>query len=98
MSSQLRGTLIEDLRPATQYRFRVVAEGSAGQSKPSEEIVVTTEPQKPSGPPVNIQIQAISSTELVVTWAPPQADLRNGEILGYNVGFREERYSTFCGI
>lgn len=91
MSSQLRGTLIEELRPATQYRFRVVAEGSAGQSKPSEEIVVTTEPQKPSGPPLNIQIQSVSSTELVVTWSPPQADLRNGEILGYNVGFREER-------
>lgn len=53
---------------------------------------MTTEPQKPSGPPLNIQIQAISSTELVVTWAPPQSDLRNGEILGYNVGFREERF------
>lgn len=87
----MRGTLIEDLRPATQYRFRVIAEGSAGQSKPSEEIVVTTEPQKPSGPPINIQIQPISSTELVVTWAAPHNDLQNGEILGYNIGFREER-------
>lgn len=91
MNSQLRGTLIEDLRPATQYRFRVVAEGSAGQSKPSEEIMVTTEPQKPSGPPLNIQTQPVSSTELIVTWAPPQLESRNGEILGYNVGFREEK-------
>ncbi|KAK7578218.1 hypothetical protein V9T40_010423 [Parthenolecanium corni] len=94
VSSQLRGTLIEDLRPATQYRFRVIAEGSAGQSKPSEEIVVTTEPQKPSGPPINIQIQPISSTELVVTWAPPHNDLQNGQILGYNIGFREESSSS----
>lgn len=53
--------------------------------------MVTTEPQKPSGPPINIQIQPISSTELVVTWAPPHNDLQNGEILGYNIGFREER-------
>lgn len=83
--------MIEDLKPATQYRFRVIAEGSAGQSKPSEEIIVTTEPQKPAGPPLNIQIQSISSIELVVTWAPPQSDLQNGEILGYNVGFREEK-------
>ncbi|XKL60149.1 hypothetical protein PGB90_001165 [Kerria lacca] len=94
VSNQLRGTLIEDLKPATQYRFRVIAEGSAGQSKPSEEIIVTTEPQKPAGPPLNIQIQSISSIELVVTWAPPQSDLQNGEILGYNVGFREENSAS----
>ena len=91
VSSQLRGTLIEELRPATKYKFRVLAEGPAGQSRPSEEILVTTEPQKPSGPPLNLQIQAISSSELAVTWVPPHIDSRNGDIVGYNVGFREER-------
>lgn len=39
--------LIENLKPATRYIFRVIAEGQAGQSAPSQELQVKTEPQRP---------------------------------------------------
>ncbi|GFG32700.1 hypothetical protein Cfor_00545 [Coptotermes formosanus] len=81
--------LIEDLKPATKYVLRVVAEGPAGLSGPSVELTVRTEPQRPAGPPLNVAVRSISSTELLVTWSPPLAELRHGDIQGYNVGYRE---------
>ena len=83
--------LIEDLKPATKYVFRVVAEGPAGLSGPSAELAVRTEPQRPAGPPLNVALRPVSSTELLVTWSPPLAELRHGDIQGYNVGYREIR-------
>lgn len=43
----------------------------------------------PSGPPLDVRVEAKSSTELIVSWEPPQRDLWNGNILGYYVGFQE---------
>jgi hypothetical protein len=83
--------LIEDLKPATKYAFRVVAEGPAGRSGPSPELTVRTEPQRPAGPPLNTAVRPVSSTELLVTWSPPLAELRHGDIQGYNVGYKETR-------
>lgn len=52
---------------------------------------VTTEGEKPGGPPRNLKVEAVSSTELKISWDPPDPDLWNGEILGYHVGFKEHR-------
>ncbi|XP_011307192.1 Down syndrome cell adhesion molecule-like protein Dscam2 isoform X1 [Fopius arisanus] len=82
-------TLIDDLKPATRYTIRIIAEGPAGRSSPSAELVVRTEPQRPAGPPINIAARPISPTEILVTWSPPLAELRHGDIQGFNVGFRE---------
>lgn len=46
----------------------------------------------PSGPPLDIRAEAKSSTELVVTWEPPQRDMWNGNLLGYYVGYQEVLY------
>ncbi|KAK0088951.1 hypothetical protein PV325_010139, partial [Microctonus aethiopoides] len=81
--------LIDDLKPATRYTIRVVAEGPAGRSAPSPELIVKTEPQRPAGPPINIAARPISPTEIIVSWSPPLSELRHGEIQGFNVGFRE---------
>nr|XP_018897402.1 PREDICTED: Down syndrome cell adhesion molecule-like protein Dscam2 isoform X3 [Bemisia tabaci] len=89
VNSQQRGALIDDLKPATNYLLRVISEGSAGQSSPSNEILITTESQRPAGPPLEVSVRALSSTELLVTWSPPHPDYRHGEIIGYNVGFKE---------
>lgn len=37
---------------------------------------------------MQVNVDAISSTQLLVTWRSPERDLWNGEILGYAVGFR----------
>lgn len=86
--------LVEPLKPATKYTFRVIAEGPAGQSAPSQEIVIKTEPQRPAGPPLNLNARPISSTEILVTWLPPLSELRHGEIQGYNVGYKSSTSSS----
>lgn len=80
--------LVENLKPATRYAFRVIAEGTAGRSAPSQELVVKTEPQRPAGPPLNLSVRPLSSTELLVSWIAPLVELRHGDIQGYNVGYK----------
>lgn len=79
---------IENLKPATRYIFRVIAEGQAGQSAPSQELHVKTEPQRPAGAPLNLSARPLSSTEILVTWMPPLGELRHGEIQGFNIGYK----------
>ncbi|XP_055691014.1 cell adhesion molecule Dscam2 isoform X2 [Lutzomyia longipalpis] len=86
--------LIESLKPATRYTFRVIAEGTAGRSSPSQELTIKTEPQRPAGPPLNLSARPLSSTEILVTWTPPLAELRNGEIQGYNIGYKSSLSSS----
>ncbi|XP_068083857.1 cell adhesion molecule Dscam2 [Anabrus simplex] len=86
--------LIEDLKPATRYVFRVVAEGPAGHSGPSAELPIRTDPQRPAGPPLNLSVRPVSSTELLVTWVPPLQELQHGDIQGYNIGYRETSSGT----
>ncbi|XP_017071038.1 Down syndrome cell adhesion molecule-like protein Dscam2 isoform X2 [Drosophila eugracilis] len=80
--------MIENLKPATRYAFRVIAEGSAGRSAPSQELVVRTEPQRPAGPPLSLSARPLSSTELLISWVAPLPELRHGDIQGYNVGYK----------
>ena len=54
-----------------------------------------TEPQRPAGQPQNVDVRAMSSTELLVTWSPPLPELRHGEILGFNVGYRVGNIGSF---
>ncbi|XP_062708653.1 cell adhesion molecule Dscam2 isoform X4 [Aedes albopictus] len=79
---------IENLKPATNYVFRVIAEGPAGRSAPSQELFIKTEPQRPAGAPLNLSARPISSTEILINWMPPTYELRHGEIQGYSIGFR----------
>ncbi|XP_076388392.1 Down syndrome cell adhesion molecule 2 isoform X12 [Megachile rotundata] len=81
--------LIDELKPATRYTIRVIAEGPAGRSVPSAELIVRTEPQRPAGPPINLAARALSSSEILITWSPPLPELRHGDIQGFNVGYRE---------
>ncbi|XP_058831706.1 cell adhesion molecule Dscam2 isoform X11 [Topomyia yanbarensis] len=80
--------MIENLKPATNYVFRVIAEGPAGRSSPSQELFIKTEPQRPAGAPLNLSARPISSTEILINWMPPTYELRHGEIQGYNIGYR----------
>ncbi|XP_043471452.1 Down syndrome cell adhesion molecule-like protein Dscam2 isoform X5 [Leptopilina heterotoma] len=85
---------INSLRPAVTYQFRVFAENDLGRSQASDVLDATTEGEKPGGPARNLKVDPVSSTEVKVTWDPPDHDLWNGEILGYHVGFKENRLSA----
>nr|CAD7393335.1 unnamed protein product [Timema cristinae] len=80
---------ISGLQPATHYKFRVVAENELGAGEPSENIVVRTEGEAPTGEPQSLSVTAIASDQLRVSWTAPVQNLWNGEILGYYVGYRE---------
>jgi hypothetical protein len=43
----------------------------------------------PAGPPQQVSVEAVSSTQLRVTWQPPERELWNGDIMGYNIGFKK---------
>ncbi|KAK3920463.1 Down syndrome cell adhesion molecule-like protein Dscam2 [Frankliniella fusca] len=86
--------VISDLRPATRYVLRVFAEGAAGRSEPSAELLVRTEPQRPAGAPLGLTARALSSTAVLLTWSAPAPELRHGDITSYNVGFRVESGQT----
>ncbi|GFG29264.1 hypothetical protein Cfor_07941 [Coptotermes formosanus] len=81
---------IQNLNPASSYHLRIMAENRLGLSDPSEVIQVTTQEEVPSGAPVDIRTEARSSTELFVSWEPPERELWNGNLLGYYVGYQEQ--------
>ncbi|KAJ8927237.1 hypothetical protein NQ314_020327, partial [Rhamnusium bicolor] len=87
--------LIEDLKPATKYTFHVIAEGPAGKSAHSEDLIVRTEPQRPAGSPLSPSARPISSTEILVTWSPPVPELRHGDIQGFNIGYRTANMGVY---
>lgn len=87
--------LIDELKPATRYTIRVIAEGPAGRSAPSAELLVRTEPQRPAGPPINLVARPLSSSEILVTWSPPLPELRHGDVQGFNIGYRETRWADY---
>lgn len=66
VNDQQYTALIENLKPATRYIFRVIAEGQAGQSAPSQELHVKTEPQRPAGPPLNLSGENVLHLKMVL--------------------------------
>ncbi|XP_076675907.1 cell adhesion molecule Dscam2 isoform X2 [Andrena cerasifolii] len=85
---------VSGLRPAVTYQFRIYAENELGRSQASDILETTTEGEKPGGPPRNLKAEPVSSTEFNVIWDPPDHDLWNGEILGYRVGYKEQRLTA----
>ncbi|KAG8223601.1 hypothetical protein J437_LFUL004125, partial [Ladona fulva] len=77
-----------NLRPATTYHIRIVAENEIGSSEPSDTVTIITAEEVPSGPPTNVKVEAVDQHILTVTWKAPERDDWNGEIQGYYVGYK----------
>nr|XP_012216028.1 PREDICTED: Down syndrome cell adhesion molecule-like protein Dscam2 isoform X14 [Linepithema humile] len=80
---------VYNLRPATTYHLRIVAENGIGFSEPSDTVTIITAEEVPSGPPTSVKVEALDQHTLKVTWKPPPREDWNGEILGYYVGYRQ---------
>ncbi|XP_020284795.1 Down syndrome cell adhesion molecule-like protein Dscam2 isoform X24 [Pseudomyrmex gracilis] len=80
---------VYNLRPATTYHLRIVAENEIGMSDPSDTVTIITAEEVPSGPPTSVKVDALDQHTLKVTWKPPPREDWNGEILGYYVGYRQ---------
>lgn len=80
---------LTNLHPSTTYYIKVIAVNHLGSGIPSSISSVTTDPEAPSGAPVDITVVAIGPNVLQVSWQPPKKTLQNGPILGYYVGFMQ---------
>ncbi|XP_066996259.2 cell adhesion molecule Dscam2 [Anabrus simplex] len=81
--------LVTSLHPATLYSFRVIAENTLGPGAASQELLVRTQEEPPSSPPQHVNVEATSSTQLILTWEPPEEEHWNGPLLGHYVGHRQ---------
>ncbi|XP_047472706.1 Down syndrome cell adhesion molecule-like protein Dscam2 isoform X5 [Penaeus chinensis] len=77
-----------DLRPATTYHLRIVARNEIGDSDPSDIVTIITAEEAPSGSPRDLKVEAVDQTSLRVKWKPPLREEWNGDIQGYQVGYR----------
>ncbi|XP_068182006.1 cell adhesion molecule DSCAM-like [Antennarius striatus] len=77
------------LRPAKSYNLRMFAANSVGMSGASNVLTVTTKESAPEGPPLDMQMESLTSKSIKVTWKPPHPDLRNGVLRSYSISYRE---------
>ncbi|XP_065340090.1 cell adhesion molecule Dscam1-like isoform X3 [Cloeon dipterum] len=90
VGSEARSARISGLRPATAYLLRVMAVNEVGLGAPSHPaLLALTTQEAPSGPPVDVSAESSSPDSLQVRWKPPASSYSNGEILGYQVAYKE---------
>ncbi|KAK3878283.1 hypothetical protein Pcinc_017075 [Petrolisthes cinctipes] len=78
--------VVENLRPYTRYTFSIATLTDVGLSHWSRTLSVTTEPDKPSGPPLQMRDTEKGQGWVLLTWNPPRPEDRNGKIIAYEVG------------
>ena len=55
-----------NLKPATTYHLRIVAENEIGTSDPSDTVTIITAEEVPSGPPSSVRVEALDQHTLKV--------------------------------
>ncbi|XP_059902680.1 protein sidekick-1-like [Gadus macrocephalus] len=84
-SSSSREASLEGLDPWTQYLVQIQAFNSIGAGPWSSGVAAHTAESVPSGAPVNVSAEAVSSTKILLKWAAVLGSQKNGVILGYKV-------------
>ncbi|XP_056294653.1 cell adhesion molecule DSCAM-like isoform X2 [Pseudoliparis swirei] len=77
------------LRPAKPYNLRMFVINNVGMSEASNVLTVTTKEAAPEGPPLDMQLEALTAHSIKVTWKPPRLDQRNGVLRSYSISYRE---------
>ncbi|XP_070769534.1 protein sidekick-1 isoform X1 [Enoplosus armatus] len=78
-------TTVEGLKPWTQYQVQIQAYNSIGPGPWSNTVAAHTAESVPSGSPVNVTAEAVSSTRILLRWSALPLVQKNGVILGYKV-------------
>ena len=76
---------LEDLAIGKTYEILVIPYNSQGLGPASAPVSVYVGEAVPTGSPRNVRAVAVSSTEIRVSWKPPNADEQNGDLLGYKI-------------
>ncbi|XP_006504775.1 protein sidekick-1 isoform X1 [Mus musculus] len=80
-----RELTIEELEEWTEYELRMQAFNAIGAGPWSELVRGRTRESVPSAAPENVSAEAVSSTQILLTWASVPEQDQNGLILGYKV-------------
>ncbi|KAF2352139.1 Fibronectin type III [Trinorchestia longiramus] len=78
---------MEGLRPNTRYALVIRAYNSKGAGPSSPAVTAQTMEDKPSGPPQHVTCESLSSSTVLVKWAPPRPEEANGIITSYRVAY-----------
>lgn len=85
---------VTGLRPATVYEARISASNQLGFGRPSDMVTFKTAESEPSGAPRDVDVKAIGSRSLQITWKPPEEEFKNGKIIGYHVGYKKNNSNS----
>ncbi|XP_043832992.1 receptor-type tyrosine-protein phosphatase S isoform X5 [Dromiciops gliroides] len=80
--------VVDDLKPNTEYTFRLAARSAQGLGAFTSEVRQRTLQSKPSAPPQDVKCVSTRSTAILVSWRPPPAESQNGDLAGYSVRYR----------
>ncbi|XP_035277755.1 receptor-type tyrosine-protein phosphatase F isoform X14 [Anguilla anguilla] len=78
---------VEGLKPDTLYRFSLAARSEMGLGVYTQPIEARTAQSMPGAPPRKLEVEAMNSTAIRVTWKPPLSVKQHGQIRGYQVIF-----------
>uniref|UniRef100_A0A2K6UL88 Receptor-type tyrosine-protein phosphatase S n=1 Tax=Saimiri boliviensis boliviensis TaxID=39432 RepID=A0A2K6UL88_SAIBB len=80
--------VVEDLKPSTEYAFRLAARSPQGLGAFTPVVRQRTLQSKPSAPPQDVKCVSVRSTAILVSWRPPPPETHNGALVGYSVRYR----------
>ncbi|KFV20620.1 Protein sidekick-1, partial [Tauraco erythrolophus] len=79
---------VEDLEEWTEYELQIQAFNAIGAGPWSDVVRGRTRESVPSAPPENVSAEAVSSTQILLTWTAVPESEQNGLILGYKILFK----------
>ncbi|XP_027468738.2 protein sidekick-1 isoform X1 [Zalophus californianus] len=79
---------VEGLEEWAEYELQMQAFNAIGAGPWSEAVRGRTRESVPSAAPENVSAEAVSSTQILLTWASVPEQDQNGLILGYKILFR----------
>uniref|UniRef100_A0A673B9H1 Receptor-type tyrosine-protein phosphatase F n=1 Tax=Sphaeramia orbicularis TaxID=375764 RepID=A0A673B9H1_9TELE len=79
--------VLEGLEKWTEYQVWVRAHTDVGPGPESAPVRMRTKEDVPGAPPRKLEVEAINSTAIRVTWKPPLPGKQHGQIRGYQVIF-----------
>ncbi|XP_031720943.1 receptor-type tyrosine-protein phosphatase F isoform X20 [Anarrhichthys ocellatus] len=79
--------VLDGLEKWTEYQVWVRAHTDVGPGPESAPVRMRTKEDVPGAPPRKLEVEAINSTAIRVTWKPPIQGKQHGQIRGYQVIF-----------
>ncbi|XP_067406934.1 protein sidekick-1 isoform X3 [Emydura macquarii macquarii] len=80
---------LTQLKKYKRYEVVITAYNIIGESPTSAPVEVFVGEAAPAMAPQNIQVNALTASQLEITWDPPPVDSQNGNIQGYKIYYWE---------